>query len=139
MIQELQLQIFCVPSIIVSCISYRFCIDYFTSIISQHSQQYINYCCNHTVILCTYMLALYLSCMHKAIVHGSVLFNFQTKDSDTHVYADSWSSQDGDRNHRYNFFVLASFFFRWVKEINETTKLETRFFYNLFSYTYLSL
>ena len=33
--------------------------------------------------------------------------------------------------HRYNFLYW-QVFFRWVKETNETTNLETHFFYNLF-------
>ena len=64
-----------------------------------------------------------------------------------YVYAHSWSPNDGNRNqqnsqllslfplqhalilvsnpiHQYNIFLLASFFFRWVKEISKTNSLE---------------
>ena len=39
-------------------------------------------------------LYLYSGSIYKAIVHKHVLFHFQTKDNDMHVYADSWHSED---------------------------------------------
>ena len=44
-----------------------------------------------------------------------LLFKIQTKNTDTHTYANSWDSEDGDRN-------------------QQTNKLSSRFFYNAFLY-----
>ena len=100
----------------------------------------LNYC---------YLHISFISFLHKAIVHRSVFVPLSKRDSNTHEYAHSWSSQDSDRNQQnnqlsspflYNTFLywLANLliditfcigkFFRQVKETNETTNLEARSF-----------
>ena len=41
---------------------------------------------NFTVVLCVHVTVLRTFFQHKAIGHKSVLFHFQTQDSDMHVY-----------------------------------------------------
>ena len=50
-----------------------------------------------TVVLCVHVTVLYLFYI-KQWFTNLFLFHFQTKDSDTHAYAHSWSPNDGDRN-----------------------------------------
>ena len=71
-----------------------------------HSTQYINYHCKKNLFYCCYLCLLNsaLSFLHKAIDLNSNLssFHFQPKDTDTHAYAHSWPSNDGDRNQHNN-------------------------------------
>ena len=73
-----------------------------------------------------------------------ISLHFQTKDSDMHDYAHSWSPNDGDRNQQNNicfsyWLAIQSInitIFYWqvlvrqVKATNKTTKLVAHFFYN---------
>ena len=54
-----------------------------------------------TVVICVYLIVLYLFCIKRSISNLSS-FHFQPKDTDTHAYAHSWPSNDGDRNQQNN-------------------------------------
>ena len=71
---------------------------------NRHSTQYINYRCKKiyfTVVICIYLIVLYLFCIKRSFSNLS-LFHFQTNDSDMHAYVHSWSSNNGDRNQQNN-------------------------------------
>ena len=86
------------------------------------------------------------------IVHKSVFTPLQTNDSNMHVYAHSWSSDDTDRNQLNNqllglflvqhslvfLFISITFFtdklFKRVKATIETTVPLAHFFYNTILY-----
>ena len=61
---------------------------------------------------------------HRMVTETSKTTNFDPVSFIKHVFI-----LVSKPTHQYNFFVLASFF-RRVKETNETTNLEVRFFYN---------
>ena len=50
-----------------------------------------------TVVICVYLIVLYLFCIKRSLSNLSS-FHFQPKDSNTHVYAHSWLSNNNDRN-----------------------------------------
>ena len=54
-----------------------------------------------TVVICVYLIVLYLFCIKRSLSNLSS-FHFQQKDSDKHGYANSWPSNDGDRNQQNN-------------------------------------
>ena len=101
----------------VSHISYRFRMGYNTSIISQHSQQYINYRCkkNHPYCYSLYLHISFISFLQLFI--DLFLLHFQTKDSHTHVYAHYTCDHH-----------------RMVTEISKTANFQACFFYNLIIY-----
>ena len=88
---------------------------------NRHSTQYINYRCKiiyFTVVICVYFIVLYLFCI-KRLLSNLTLFHFQTEYSDTHVYAHSWSLNDGDRNQQINpllglFLSYCNMFLYWI-------------------------
>ena len=107
----------------------------------------------------TQTIVLHISFLHRACAQlftNLFLIHFQTKDSDTHAYAHSWSSHHSARNQPNNqlfarffyntsLYLLTSLFidvtflywqvfFRQVRETNETTNLQARFFYNTVFY-----
>ena len=73
---------------------------YNVSIIKSPLTQYTNYHCKKNLFYCYYLCLpnSTLSFLYKTIVFKPVFVHFQTKDSDTHVYAHSWSSNYGHRN-----------------------------------------
>ena len=54
-----------------------------------------------TVVICVYLIVLYLFCIKRSLSNLSSL-HFQPKDSDSHAYAHTRSSNDGDRNQQNN-------------------------------------
>ena len=54
-----------------------------------------------TIVLCVYVLVLYLFYIKQLFTNLSS-FHFQTKDSDMHAYAHSWSPNDGDKIQQNN-------------------------------------
>ena len=100
-----------------------FPLGYNTSIISLHSQQYINYRCKKNQPSCysLYLHISFITFLHKAIVHGSVFVPL------SYILVSK-------PTHRYNFFAFASFFSQVKKPCNKKTNLEACFFYNSFLY-----
>ena len=81
---------------------------------NHHSQQYINYHCYFTVVLCVHVIVLHLFYIfHKPIF----IFQFQTKDDDTHTYAQLWLPNSGDKKQQNNKVLslfLCNMFLYWL-------------------------
>ena len=54
------------------------------------------YC--YSMYLATYIAKLLYLFYAKGLFTNQFMFHFRTEDSDTHMYAHSWSSHDGGRN-----------------------------------------
>ena len=78
---------------------------------NRHSTQYIIIIVSKIcfTVICVYLIVPYLFCI-KQLLSNLSSFHFQPKDSDTHAYAQSWLSNDGDRN-QYNNQLLGPFLF----------------------------
>ena len=80
---------------------------------NHHSQQYINYHCKNNLLYCSLCLCINVICfLHKAIVHNLISFQFQTKDSDAHVYVHQWSQNNGTETSKATKFC--SRFLCWL-------------------------